>query len=346
MAWEDLDQKQGGAGTGRFVSFKEGGSRRFRVLDAEPHTTMVHKISQIVNGEDVFRTVPATANLDDDYIQRMNGKRYPANPVFNLRVFEYAKENNKDVPDKGEIKILQGGPQIFKALRGLWEDHGHLNQFDVIIKKEGEKRDTEYTVTAAPKSFDVDVDDLTSQMEQDETLAWENVFKPITAADQQKILAEAKLDINYDPAATIAETLTIDEASATVFPFGKYKGKKLGELAVIDAGYLEWAAENVTSNDAVAAGCRVLVGAGGKIAAKETPKAALPSAKKAEKAKPATKGISEERRAELKEAVETAFEDYEATDIVAKIKEHGGGKARLKDLTGEQLQALHNDICA
>lgn len=353
MSWNDLDQKQGSGGSGRFVSFKDVESVRIRVLDEEPHTTYVHKMKQMVAGEEVFRTIPATPSLDDDYIQRENGKRFPAVAQFNMRVFEY-KRDEKDAKkflDDGEIKILQGGVSIFKQLRTLYQNEGSLSAFDILITKQGSGRETEYTVSACPTSKSVDVSVLQGEVSGDEALQWENIFPAITAEDQKRMLAEANMDINYDPALAIAAEMTEEDAQKQVFPFGKYKGKTVGEIAIIDTGYMEWAADNVTSNDAVAAACRVLSGSL-LSRATEAPKIEAPKAepKKAEPKKaPAKAAPPKADNADLIAKVTKAFDSEKWDDtmlVLETIKKHGGGKTRLKDLTAPQLEALYAEVSA
>lgn len=357
MSWNDIDKKQGSAGSGRFVSFKDVESVRIRVLDEEPHTTYVHKMKQVIDGEEVFRTIPATPSLDDDHIQRENGKRFPATAQFNMRVFEYARDEKdaKKFLDEGEIKVLQGGVSIFKQLRTLYQNEGSLSAFDVLITKQGSGRDTEYTVSACPTSKTIDIDELRGSVDTDEALHWENIFPAITAEDQKKMLVDAKMDVNYDPAAALAAEMTEEDAKRQVFPFGKYKDKTVGEIAIIDTGYMEWAADNVTSNDAVAAACRVLSGALLNKATSapqiEAPKAApKPAAKKAEP-KPAAKKaeVKAVDNSDLIKQVTKAFDSEKWDDtmlVLETIKKHGGGKTRLKDLTTAQLEALNAEVSA
>lgn len=256
MSWGDVEKgnKQGGSGViGRFVSFKDKERVLLRVLDEQPHTIQMHKVSMEVNGENKFRTIQATESPDDNYILATAGNRFPAVSQYNIRAYEY----DEDHEDGGEVRILQGGVQIFKALKKLFDDFGHLNQFDIVISKEGTGRDTEYTVSAAPRSRELDVEAITAAMLEDEALAWENVYSPITGEEQRQILEDAEIDITYDPVAALASGMEFDHAKGQTFTFGKYKGKTVQEMLVIDAGYVDWAGKNVTSNDALAAACRV-----------------------------------------------------------------------------------------
>lgn len=353
MSWNDVDEKRGGA-SGRFVSFEDGKGVRLRILDEEPKTIRVHKISQPVKRgdktEEVFRTIPATPNPDDNYILQMNGKRYPDVPVYNMRCFEYKRDDAGKFtdPPTGEIKVLQGGPAIFKDLKKIYEEFGHLNQFDVVITRTGKGRDTEYAVSAAPNRLDCDVAGLTAKIAQDASLNWDNIFPPASADDQKKALTEAGFNVTYDPAAEIAARLSWDDASKVRFTFGKYgqKGqeKTVGELVIIDAGYVTWAAENVTSSDELAAACRVAVKHMSQLESGTAPVKQIEQPKAAPKPAPENKA----KRADLEKRVSDAFENDERYSdmqvMIDTLKRHGEGKTRVKDLTLPQLESLVKEI--
>lgn len=361
MSWQDVDKgsARGGA-SGRFLALEAGESVRIRVLDEEPFTTRVHKISQPVgpNGTEVFRTIPATASVDDNYILRHNSRRYPDVMQYNMRVFVYGKtEAGQFTAEKGEIKILQGGPAIFKPLRELYTQNGSLNQFDIIVKREGEGRDTQYFVTANPTSFPVDVAALTAGMASDESWVWENIFPPITGEDQMKMLQEANFNVHYDPAAALASSMSVDQAKNVKFTFGKHKGKTLNEVLVLDAGYIEWAADTVTSNDELAAACRVVVKSMASLEAGTTaptpkavagPPAAAPASTPApvvnQQPAPAATPAATQERSEMQEHITAYFDRDPRFENMQKVldivKRHGNGKTRVKDLTDAQMASL------
>jgi hypothetical protein len=352
--WSDLDDKPKTGGlSGRFVKFSKEKSTRVRFLDEAPRTTFVHKVT---GKDDTFRTIPATENLDDDYIQQVNGKRFPATAQYSMRVFEYKRDEKGNFTSEGEIKILQGGPAIFKALRTIMDENGgegSLRNYDISITVKGEKRDTEYSVSAVPVSQKVDVDELIVQVDADEALKWENVFPKITAEQQKKILADAKIDITYDPVAAIAAVMTPEVAKGTVLGFGKYKGKTVGDVLVIDSSWLEWAAENVTSNDSVAAACRVAFGNVTSLAEAPAAPAQLTSASAA--SAPATKSAPAPKaapvnaetteKAALISAISAKLEAFSAPKIVQTIKEASAtGETKLAKLSLDELKKLDGDL--
>lgn len=358
MSWSDLDKELNGSKlSGRFVKFDSKLSTRIRILDNDPHTTFVHKVKgqpTAQEPEGIFRSIAATPSLDDDYIQQVNGKRFPAVAQYSMRVYEYKRDDKGKFTADGELKILQGGPAIFKQLRTIMEENGgegSLKNFDVIISKSGEKRDTEYLVSASPLAMDVDVDALLTKLGQDSDLLWENVFPIMTAEGQKKILAEAKIDITYDPVAELEAKISYEQAILNTIPFGKYKGKTISEVLVMDASWVEWAGENVTSNDSVAAACRVAFRHVNTVASGDAPQSQLPpaatsapaksaAAPKAAPAKAAKPPVDAER-AGLVNSVSSKLENLDAVQIVAKIKEASAtGQTKLKDLSVDELKNL------
>lgn len=283
MGWNDVDRKTGG---GRYLSLEDGETKRVRILDEEPHTILLHKISQNVDGEEVFITVPATLKADDDFVNAATN-RYPPVPQHNLRVLVYDEDGDPD-----QIMVLSGGVQIFRPLKAFYQRYGDVREFDIEITRDGEKRDTKYSVTMCPKSHEIDLDEWSEKLSEDESLAWDTLFPPITAEEQEKMIDEAGIDITYDPVLEIMEDMDIDEALGTRLTFGKYgpdkfppKGKTIGEVLAIDSGWLEWAAENVTSDDTVAAAARMAVQHMGEIeAGTKKGRKALPKGKKVEEA--------------------------------------------------------------
>lgn len=259
FGWGEVDKPT--SGDKRFLSVADGETKTIRLLDTEPYTIRVHSISQEVNGEEVFRSIQATEAPDDDYVDA-NTNRYPAKPRHAIRCVEYDEDGEPD-----SIKILIGGVSIFRALKKLYEQYEDITDFDIDISRDGEKRDTDWTVSASPRSADIDVAEWVSEIEDNEEWAWENIFPEINAEDQKKIIDEAGIDITYDPVVEMMEELDMDEALAHRLTFGKYgpdkcppKGKTLGEVWRIDQGWVMWAAENVVGqHDETAAACRYLV---------------------------------------------------------------------------------------
>lgn len=267
--WDDVGKGPiGQGGGGRFLQIPEGGSVIFRFLETEPLTVWGHKVSQVVDDEEVYQFIPGVARweggelilmLDDDYVQE-NSRRWPLQPVHHLRGIQIDKGE-----PVGDIVICPGGKQIYEPIKEVHEKYGDITRFDFIIKKSGKGRQTKYTVTLAPEHAKLSKNDMVAlieEMEADPAIKYENVFQiPGSAKEQQRMFEAAGFDIEYDPAAALAEVMDLDEAYQVRMPTtgGKFPGKSMRELMVIDMGYLQWVALNYTSDDRVAAAARVVV---------------------------------------------------------------------------------------
>lgn len=62
----------------------------------------------------------------------------------------------------GKIKVLEGGPTIFNAIKAyaMDPDYGDPTKYDVKIKKDGQGRETRYTVVPAPKPIPLKPDEI------------------------------------------------------------------------------------------------------------------------------------------------------------------------------------------
>lgn len=60
-----------------------------------------------------------------------------------------------------KVKILEGGPRIFSAVKdyAMDPDYGDPTKYDLKIKKEGSGRETKYTVLAAPNKSNLTADE-------------------------------------------------------------------------------------------------------------------------------------------------------------------------------------------
>lgn len=271
--WDDVGRGPIGAGGGgRFLQIPENGSVVFRFLEGDPLTVWGHKISQDVGGEEVYQFIPGVARwgddelilmLDDDYVQE-NSRRWPLQPVHHLRGIQIDPPGAEGEP-VGDIVICAGGKQIFEPIKEVFEKFGDITRFDFILAKKGKGRQTKYTVSLAPEHAKISkatMRELIEEMESDPAIDYRNVFQiPTSAKQQQQMFEAAGFDIEYDPAAELAAAMDLDEAYQVRMPSpgGKYPGKSMRELMVIDMGYLQWVALNYTSDDRVAAAARVVV---------------------------------------------------------------------------------------
>jgi hypothetical protein len=332
MGWNDVNKGALGQSSGRFLSLTDGETKTIRLLDEEPESAYVHKISQIVNGQEVFRSIPATVDLDDNFIQN-NSNRWPATPTHGMRCIEI-----QDGEAVGDIMVLTGGRQIYGDLKLLFDRYGDLRQFDIDIHREGEGRDTKYSVTLAPKHAEINLEELIEEIEQDPALQWDAVFPKINGEQQQRMLSDANLDIGYDPAEDLAAEMAIEEALSTRMSTGKYEGKQMRELMVVDIGYLNWVADKFTSDDSVAAAARVVVRNMEQI---QAPKTKTSTPKAAPEGDPAVRNSLINEINEIL-ASDTKYED--AMTVADTVRKYGNDKTRIRDFTIEELTALRDGI--
>ena len=320
--WDTVNKPDGGSsGGGRFLTLKDGDAVRVRILDEAPLSIMVHNISTVdTDGNPVFRSIPATKAADENVVLQLS-TRFPAKRRFAIRVAV--------LDDDGEItdfKILEGGKQIFRPLKKLVDLHGSINDFDVIVSREGEGRETEYSVQATPKSFDVDVESAIESMEEDEAMDLDVAYPDVTGEMQEQMLAEAKIDLTVDHVQVMAEDMDPKVAGATRVPFGKYEGKTIKEVGKIDTGYLLWMSENVTTNDEVAAAAMAYVASIGALDKGSAPKRSLPKKKKS---KPAPDPEPEEETEDEDEELAPWTLKQSPEDYLARWEGQGGKHVEL-----------------
>lgn len=262
MAWGDVGKKKGGSNK-TFVRIPEDGTVILRMLDEEPVTIRQHKLSQVKGGEEHFMTLNCAG--EDCFVCERAGNRYPPVDqwVANVMVFSGMEDQKEQC-----VRILIGGPQIWNAMKNLFETYGDVRSFDVSIKKQGKGRDTEYITTASPKSRTFNVAKFLKD-EADQLLDIEEAFEVFGPQDQERMIRENGIDIDYDAVFERMRTMGLDEAMKTKVTFGKKSGKTIREIYIEDPRYLSWMAQNVTSNTDIAAAARLVVEHGTK---KDAPK--------------------------------------------------------------------------
>lgn len=101
----------------------------------------------------------------------------------------------------GKVKILEGGPRIFAAIKdyAMDSDYGDPSKYDLKIKKEGSGRETKYTVMASPKKSDLSQEEADA-VENSKTLTDINKPKSIDDILQMglEVLAGSLADLDSD----------------------------------------------------------------------------------------------------------------------------------------------------
>lgn len=101
----------------------------------------------------------------------------------------------------GKVKILEGGPRIFAAIKDYAMDpeYGDPSKYDLKVKKEGQGRETKYTVLASPNKSNLTADEQAA-VDNSKTLTDINKPKTIDEILQMglEILAGSVADLDND----------------------------------------------------------------------------------------------------------------------------------------------------
>lgn len=143
MSWDTIDKNA-----------PKGGGDWFRLQPGDNHIRIVSE--PVARGthfiKEESKSYPCLGK--DEFCPRCEAGHKPT-----VKFLFYVIDRKEPVDDKGavKIKIAELGWTVAKALRALQKEgeyafpDGDLPPYDVNIKKEGEKLDTEYTVFAARK---------------------------------------------------------------------------------------------------------------------------------------------------------------------------------------------------
>lgn len=339
MPWADVGKKRGG-GDATFVRIPKDGKVTVRVLEEEPVTIRQHKISQVKNGQEAFMSLNCSG--EDCFVCSRAKTRFPPIDQWAANVLVLSGMEDQKKP---EVRVLVGGIQIWGAMKTLFESFGDIRSFDIQIAKEGENRDTKYTVSASPKSTKINVA-AELKNRKDELFDMEEVFVVASSEDQERMIADNKIDIDYDPVFERMKTMTLDEAMKTKITFGKKKGSTVREVFISDPRYLAWMAVNVTSSVDVGAAARLVIEHGTKKDSPKTGRAETEADTGKVKPKSASRQVSAAPPATtLLDRVRSFLADNEpyasSIDKVADLlKKFGKGKKRLDAFAEADLNAL------
>lgn len=340
MAWDKVGKKSSGGSTD-FLRLKADDRAVFRMLDEEPTTIRQHKLSQSIDGEEKFVTIQCAG--DECFICERAKTRFPPQDVWaaNVLVLEGLEDQKEPV-----VRVLTGGTQIWSQMKALYDEaEGEISSFDIVLKRQGKgKEDTQYIVTAAPKSRAMNMANVMRDI-ADDMKSIEALFPVLNAEEQEAAVKAAGVDIDYDPVAELMQVMSLEEAWDIEVPFGKYKGRTIKNLFISDPRYLTWMAQNVTSNVKVGAAARLVVESGMKKKTAAT-KASAPQATPAPAGKKAAgkKEAAAKPQTQLQKITDhlANVEPY-ASDVNAVagiIKEFGGGQRRLANFSEEAMQKL------
>ena len=233
-AWGSVTNTQtaagGGGGDPHVLQLKE--HNRIRIVDAAPRVWRTHTVHGL-DGKPRFIVCPKGAGgtgssdcplcmkpvqmTEDGQIRQ----QFPISRRFATNVFDY---------DSGAVKVMIGGPQIFKAIDAVAQAGLDPLQSDFHITKSGTGVNTNYAVVRGgtdPLPVTIDPSDLHELDKYDTAPSVEHIFKTLEEAG-----------IDYD--ALQVPDIPFDSAEAMPMPYGKYKGTPIGELWRMDSDYMHY----------------------------------------------------------------------------------------------------------
>lgn len=224
------DSAGGGGGDANVLKIDE--QTRVRVVDSEPRRWRQHaiegsdgKFKGVVcpkgpdgrgNAECPLCMKPVARDEEGEIVQL-----FPVSRRHAVNVYDYGSDS---------VKVLIGGPQIFKEIDQVAKLGLDPLECDFHIAKAGRNRDTSYTVvrgSSDPLPRDIGPDDLHPLDKYDEPSSVESIFQQL-----------AERGIDWDEIRV--PQLELDEAEATEVPWGKHKGLTVGEIWAVDPDYLEY----------------------------------------------------------------------------------------------------------
>lgn len=117
---------------------------------------------KLVNGQNQLRIVGKPSLIEIHWEKGIDGQQKkvicpgagcPICKAGHAPMARYQVQVIDKTSGDGKVKVLEGGPTIFNAIKNfaMDPDFGDPTQYDLKIKKEGSGRETKYTVIAAPQ---------------------------------------------------------------------------------------------------------------------------------------------------------------------------------------------------
>lgn len=181
---------------------------------------------------DDYRTwVAPDKNTSEDFFA-LNRSIFSLKPIFSAYAYDY---------DEQCIKILESGNMIWESIKDLYEAGKDLGNRDLLIRKKGSGRTTEYSVvdcdpTPAPAGID--------------TMQLPDLYGRYVPATKEQVLADlAVLGFTNPEDIFVPRPLAYAVAKDVKIPFGKYKDKTMGQLVNLDTKYIDFLAMKIDRLD-------------------------------------------------------------------------------------------------
>ena len=224
-------QEKPQGGTSDLIKIED--KKRVRLLlhhtNGGPVANWIYSISTPADGYKTW--VAPDKNKGEDFFA-CNRSVFSLKPIFSAYAYDY---------DEQAIKILESGNMIWEAIKDLYEAGKDLGNRDLLIRKKGTGRMTEYSVvdcdpTPAPAGID--------------TMELPDLYGRYASATKEQVISDLMaLGFTNPTEIFTAQPLPYEVAKDMKVPFGKYKDKTIGELVKLDPRYLDFLATKIDRLD-------------------------------------------------------------------------------------------------
>lgn len=225
MPWSDVG-KQESLGNDLI---KLEGKKRLRLLIPEtgPKSFWTYAIE---TPDGAYRSWVSPVGEND--IFALNRNIFKAKPRHAGLAYDYEEKR---------VGILEAGNQVWQSLKDLIDEGIDIRARDITIVRKGEGRTTEYTVIYHDKStFDVALDEASMP----------NIEMRYAPMEREAIMASlSELGFPQPEEIFTLKPLSKDAAMSFEMPFGKYAGRTMKDIYMMDDSYLLFLAAKSNRHD-------------------------------------------------------------------------------------------------
>lgn len=232
MTWNLIgkqEKPQGGASD--LIKIED--KKRVRLLlhhtNGGPVANWIYSISTPADG---YKTWIAPDKHTSEDFFAVNRSIFSLKPIFSAFAYDY---------DEQCIKILESGNMIWEAIKDLYEAGKDLGNRDLLIRKKGSGRQTEYSVvdcdpTPAPTGI--------------ETMELPDLYGRYIPSTKEQVMADLiALGFPQPEQIFTPAPMSYEVAKDFKVPFGKYKDKTVAEVVKLDSRYIDFLATKVDRLD-------------------------------------------------------------------------------------------------
>lgn len=232
MTWNLIgkqEKPQGGASD--LIKIED--KKRVRLLlhhtNGGPVANWIYSISTPADG---YKTWIAPDKHTSEDFFAINRSIFSLKPIFSAFAYDY---------DEQCIKILESGNMIWEAIKDLYEAGKDLGNRDLLIRKKGSGRQTEYSVvdcdpTPAPAGI--------------ETMELPDLYGRYIPSTKEQVMADLiALGFTQPEQIFTPAPMSYEVAKDFKVPFGKYKDKTVAEVVKLDSRYIDFLATKIDRLD-------------------------------------------------------------------------------------------------